>query len=60
LSISGLLQRKRDPPASILLLNSFDPTSTYPEIANASAESTKEERQTQGREKHPEDQDEPR
>jgi pyruvate kinase len=33
------------------LLNSFNPTSAYPEFPNDSGKSTKEEKQTQGREK---------
>jgi len=45
---------------SLLIAYSFDPTRTYPEFANDSAESTKEEKQTQGREKDREHEDEPR
>lgn len=39
---------------------SLDPISTYPELSNDRGESTKEEKQTQGCEKHREHKDEPR
>jgi len=54
------------PPASssftsrFSLLNSFDPTSADPEFPNDSAESPKEEKQTQGREEHGEQENENR
>ena len=45
---------------SLLIADSFDPSRTYPEFPNDSAESPKEEKQTQACEKDPEDEDEPR
>jgi hypothetical protein len=66
LSLSGCCKENGDPPASIrighfslLIADSFDPPRTYPEFPNDSAENPKEEKQTQGREKHTEDKDEP-
>jgi hypothetical protein len=50
-------QRRRISLASPHL---FDPTSTYPEFPNNSAKGTEEEKQTQGREKDREHEDEPR